>query len=264
MDSNDLTATLYFAAAVRAGADSSHTRLIPLELLKEPLSPHESFSQRILFSLQALGVIQPELSLSNAEDWLTAKDWIEIGPQTLAWRICWSPGDCRERSAIANALLSVIEPSESILEVLLSVWEDLALAEVAQYASWALATSGYNPKWAELATANFQEALKTFSIAQVMHLVQLGMRSLANTRRRGEVASGQLGSVFANSLGKFCRRAKLEKWTVRQIPRPMELPVSTIAALFAEDVTRLRGEYITRPPSVSSLLYAMTRERSVH
>ncbi|MFT3792217.1 MAG: hypothetical protein QM741_14355 [Rudaea sp.] len=185
MDSNDLTATLYFAAAVRAGADSSLTRLLPLQSLKEPLSPHGSFSQRILYSLQALGAIEPELSRANADDWLTAKDWIEMGPQTLAWRICWSPGDCRERNTLANALLSGIEPSDDVLKVLISVLEELALAEVVQYGSWVLAQSGYNPKWAEAATANFQEALGIFSIAQVMRLIQLAMRSLASIHQRG-------------------------------------------------------------------------------
>lgn len=264
MDSNDLTATLYFAAAVRAGADSSLTRLLPLQLLKEPLSPHENFSQRILFALQALGVIEPELSLSNAEDWLTAKDWVDIGPQTLAWRICWSPGDCRERSTMANALLSGIEPSESVLKALLDVWQDLALAEVVQYAAWALAKSGYNPKWAETATSSLREALGVFSVAQVMHLVQLAMRSLATTHQRGGVASSRLGTVFADSLSYFGRRAKLEKWTIREVARPTELPISAIATLFAHDVTRLHDEYATRAPSITALLDAMTRVRSVH
>lgn len=264
MDSNDLTATLYFAAAIRAGADSSLTRLLPLQLLKEPLSPHDSFSHRILFALQALGVIQPELSLSNAEDWLTAKDWLELGPQTLAWRICWSPGDCRERRLMAKALLSGIEPSEDILDVLLDVWRDLALAEVVQYAGWELAQSGYNPKWAETATHSFREAIQLFSIAQVMHLTQLAMRSLASTHQRGGIASSRLGNVFADSLSYFARRAKLEKWTVREVARPAELPISAIVALFAQEVTRLHNEYATRMPSTAALLDAMTRVRSVH
>lgn len=264
MDSNDLTATLFFAAAVRAGADSSLTRLLPLEHLKKPLSPHENFSQRILYSLQALGVIQPELSLSNAEDWLTAKDWMEIGPQTLAWRICWSPGDCRERTTMAHTLLSGIEPSESVLQVLLRVWEDLALAELVQYASWALAKSGYNPKWAEVATSNFQAALKRFSIAQTMHFVQLAMRSLASTHQRGGIVSSRLGTVFSDSLLYFVQRAKIEKWTVREVSRPSELPISTIATLFAQEVTRLHDEYSTRAPSTAALLDAMTRVRSLH
>jgi hypothetical protein len=264
VDLNDLTATLYFAAAVRAGADSSLTRLLPLQLLKEPLSPHENFSQRILFALQALGVIEPELSLSNAEDWLTAKDWIQIGPQTLAWRICWSPGDCRERSTMANVLLSGIEPSEDVLDVLLDVWRDLALAEVVQYASWTLGKSGYNPKWAEVAIPGFQGALKVFSIAQVMHLIQLAMRSLTSVHQRGGIASSRLGTVFADSLSYFSHRAKLEKWTVREVSRPTELPVSAIVALFAQEVTRLGDEYVTRAPSTAALLDAMTRVRSVH
>lgn len=264
MDSNDLTATLYFAAAVRAGADSSLTRLLPLQRLKEPLSPHESFSQRMLFALQALGVIQPELSLSNAEDWLTAKDWFEMGPQTLAWRICWSPGDCRERNTMANALLSGIEPSDDVLRALLDVWRDLALAEVVQYADWELAKSGYNPKWAEAATSSLREALHIFSISQVMHLTQLAMRSLASTHQRGGIASSRLGTVFSDSLSYFARRAKLEKWTVREVARPAELPISAIVTLFSQEVTRLHDEYATRTPSTAALLDAMTRVRSVN
>ncbi len=264
MDSNDLTATLYFAAAVRAGADSSLTRLLPLQLLKEPLSPHESFSQRILFALQALGVIEPELSLANADDWLTAKDWVELGPQTLAWRICWSPGDCRERSTMANTLLSGIEPSEDALAVLLDVWRDLALAEVVQYANWELAKSGYNPKWAETATSSLREALHIFSVSRVMHLTQLAMRSLASTHQRGGIASNRLGTVFADSLSYFARRAKLEKWKVREAARPAELPISAIAVLFAQKVTRLHDEYTSRTPSIAALLDAMTRTRAVH
>ncbi|TLY46758.1 MAG: hypothetical protein E6K53_17225 [Gammaproteobacteria bacterium] len=264
MSPSDLTATLYFAAAVRAGADSSLTRLLPLDRLKEPLSPHENFSQRILFSLQALGAIQPELSLANAEDWLTAKDWTEIGLQTLAWRICWSLRDCRDRSAMANALLSSIEPSEDALEVLFRVWEDLALAEVVQYASWSLAKSGYNPRWAQTGVASFRKALNTFSITQVMHLVQLAIRSVASTHHRGGILASRLGGVFADAVGSFSRRAVCEKWILRATPRPTELPISTLAAMFAQEVTRLDDDYLMRTPSTAALLDAMTRAQSVH
>jgi len=264
VDSNDLTATLYFAAAVRAGADNSLTRLLPLQFLKEPLSPHLCFSQRMLFALQALGVIEPELSLSNAEDWLTAKDWVELGPQTLAWRICWSPGYCRERNTMANALLSAIEPSEDVLDALLGVWRDLALAEVVRYASWELAKSGFNPKWGEAATSSLREALHIFSIARVMHLTQLAMRSLASIHQRGGIASSRLGPVFADSLTYFTRRAKLEKWSIREVSRPVELPISAIVVLFAQAVTRLHNEYATSTPSKTALLDAMTRVRSTH
>jgi hypothetical protein len=264
VESTDLTAALYFAAAVRVGADRSLTRLLPLELQKEPLSPHENFSQRILFSLQALGMIEPELPIANAENWLAARDWGEIGLRTLAWRIRWTPKDCRERSTLASELLRGIEPSESVLGALLGIWEDLALAEVMQYASWTLAKSGCNPHWAEDAVANLREALKSFSIAQVMYLIQLAMRSLATTHQRGGTAASRLGTVFADSLSYFARRARLEKWTVRDTARPLELPISAIAALFAEEVTQLNDDYVTRAPSKTALLNAMARVRAVH
>lgn len=264
MESIDLTAALYFAAAIRAAADSSLSRLLPLELHKEPLSPHENFSQRMLFSLQALGMIEPELSTENAGDWLFARDWGEIGLRTLAWRIRRKPNDCRDQTATVSELLLDIEPSESALDVLLGIWEDLALAEVLQYASWTLAKSGCNPHWAQRAISNLREALRTFSVAQVMYLIQLAMRSLASTHQRGGISSSRLGDVFADSLSYFSRRAKLEKWTVRDTTRPIELPTSAIARLFAIDVARLNDDYVTRTPSKVVLRDAMTRVRAVH
>jgi hypothetical protein len=264
VDSNELTANLYFAATVRVAADTSLTRLIPLGLLKEPLAPHESFSQRILIALQALGVIEPELSLSNAHDWLMARDWIELGLDTLAWRICWAPRECRDRQEIAQELLRTIEPSEDTLEGLLLIWEDLALAEVAQYTKWMLTRSGYNPLWVPLAIPNLRLALASYSATQVMHLVNIAVRSVASTHQRGGVASSRLGEVLADSLGSFTRRASVERWTLRSLPRPLELPISAIAAMFAHEVTRLDDEYLTRAPSVASLLHAMTRVRTLH
>ena len=264
MRSTDLTANLYFAATVRVAADSSLTRLLPLYALKEPLAPHSSFAQRMLLSLQALGAIEPELSVSNAEDWLTARDWIDLGIETLAWRICWSPGDCRDRRRFAEALLADIEPTESALESLVQIWEDLALAEVAHYADWALAKSGYNPHWALFAIERLREALRSFSVGQVMYFVHIALRSVATTHQQGGVASDRLGYVFADAIGSFSRRAIIEHWTVRGMARPSELPMSAIASLFAEEVTHLHDEYLTIPPSIGALLNAMTRVSSLH
>lgn len=264
MGSNDLTATLYFAAAIRAVADDSLTRLLPLNLLKVPLSPHKNFSLRILFSLQALGMIEPELSISNAVDWLSARDWIEVDVQTLTWRISWLPEVWQDRTTLTQQLLQDVELSESVLEVLLAIWEDLALAEVVEYASWSLAKSGYNPQWAEAGAASFRDALRVFSAAQVMHLVGLAIRSVASTHQRGGMVSSRLGEVLAAGVGSFSRRAVVEKWIVRHTPRPVDLPVSTIASIFAHELTRLDDSYLTRTPSIVALLDTTTHLRSVH
>ena len=264
MHSSELTANLYFAATVKVAADSSLTRLSPLFALKEPLAPHNSFAQRMLLSLQAIGAIEPELSMCHAEDWLTARDWIVLGIENLAWRIRWSPGYCRDRRRFAEELLADIEPSEGTLEALVQIWEDLALAEVAHYADWALAKSGYNPHWAILAADRLREALKTFSVAQVMYFVHIALRSVATTHQQGGVASDRLGHVFADAIGSWSRRAIVERWTVRGMVRPAEFQMSAIASLFAGHVTRLHDEYLTIPPSVDALENAMMRAGSMH
>ena len=264
MDSNQLTANLYFAATVRVAADLSLTRLLPLFALKEPLAPHGTFSQRILLSLQALGVIEPELSASNADDWLMARDWIDLGLDTLAWRIRWAPRDCRTRHEVAQELLRTVEASDETLEGLLIIWQDLATAEVVQYAAWALERSGYNPQWAEVAFGNIREALTHFSVAQTMYFVSIALRTVASTHQQGAVASNRLGHVLADAVGSFLRRARLEGWTVRGMARPSDMPMSMIAHIFAHEVTRLDDEYLTKTPSTQALLDAMTRTRSIH
>jgi hypothetical protein len=117
---------------------------------------------------------------------------------------------------------------------------------------------------AEVAIPGFQGALKVFSIAQVMHLIQLAMRSLTSVHQRGGIASSRLGTVFADSLSYFSHRAKLEKWTIKKVNRPIELPISVIASLFAQEVTRLDEEYATRTPSTNALREAMTCIRTIH
>ena len=264
MNSSDLTASLYFSAAVRVAADISLTRLLPLDALHLPLAPHENYSQRVLLSLQALGVIEPELSLPHADDWLLTRDWMRYGFDSVAWRIRWAPRDCRRQHEEVKELLKDVEPSEDAVFALLALWEDLALAEAIQYSRWTLAKSGYNPEWSNLAIDGLQQALKHFSVSQVMYLIYLAMRSLASTHQQGGVEASRLGQVFASSITSFSQRAGVEHWNIRGMSRPAELPLSTLATIFAYEVTRLDDEYLALRPSSAALQTAMTRLRTFH
>lgn len=265
MNPSDLTASLYFTAAVRVAADASLTRLLPLDALQKLLAPHEHFSHRILLSLQALGVIEPELSLAHADDWLLSRDWMKYGFDSVAWRIRWTPGDCRRRHDITKEIWTEVDfDDDESLSALLVHWEDLALAEVAQYTSWLLSKSGYNPDWTYFAIDSFRQSLQHFSVDQVMYLVYLSVRSVATTHQQGGVESAKLGLVFASSVASFSRRAKAESWNIRGMNRPTDLATSTISLIFAHEVTRLDDEYFTKCPSLELLRNSMTRHRTIH
>lgn len=264
MNSSDLTANLYFSAAVRVAADVSLTRLLPLDALRLPLAPHDHYSQRVLLALQALGIIEPELSPSHADDWLLARDWMHYSFDSVAWRIRWAPRDCSHQNDVVKALFKDIEPTEDAMQALLALWEDLALAEAIQYAQWTLAKSGYNPAWAGLATDGLRQALTQHSVNQVSYLTHLAMRSLATTHQQGGTEATRLGKVFACAVTSFAQRASVEHWTIRGMARPTELPMSTLATIFAHEVTRLDDEYLTLPPSLAALSTAITRHRTIH
>ncbi|WP_234411302.1 hypothetical protein [Rhodanobacter thiooxydans] len=265
MNPSDLTASLYFTAAVRVAADASLTRLLPLDALQNLLAPHEHFSHRILLSLQALGVIEPELSLAHADDWLLSRDWMKYGFDSVAWRIRWTPGDCRRRHDIANEIWSDVDfDDDESLSALLALWEDLALAEVAQYTGWLLSKSGYNPDWTYCAIDALRHALEIFSVNQVMYLVYLSVRSVATTHQLGGVESARLGLVFASSVTSFSGRANAEGWNIRGMTRPAELSMSSISLIFAHEVTRLDDEYFAKSPSLELLRGSMTRHRTLH
>jgi hypothetical protein len=197
-----LTAHLYFAAALRVGADSAYTRLLPLAALREPLVLHGRFSQRMLLALQALGYIEPELTLSHAEDWLYSRDWITHGFANVSWRILKPPG-----SAI-GALRNWAEGDDTTtaaLETWVEIWEDLALAEVAEYARWSLARSAFNRDWADEATSSLQQGLKHFGANQVMYLVHFALRSIALTHQRGGRADCATGPCVRVGDLELCR-----------------------------------------------------------
>nr|WP_225737701.1 hypothetical protein [Dyella acidiphila] len=237
---------------------------MPLGALHKPLAPHDHYSQRVLLSLHALGIIEPEISQSHAEDWLLARDWMRHGFDSVAWRIRWAPRDCRRQHEELNELLRDLELSEDTSLVLLALWEDLALAEVAQYARWSLAKAGYNPEWTERATDALHHALEDFSVSQVMYLIYLAMRTLAMTHQQGGLDATRLSHAFAEAISTYARRAQVESWAIRGMARPADLPMSTLALIFAHEVTRLDDEYLTKRPSLDALVGAMTRHRTLH
>lgn len=261
MTATDLTADLFFVSALRAGGHSSFTRLRPLADQSEPLAPHGRFAQRILLALQALGYIAPELSFSWAEDWLYARDWISRGFENVGWRVLRPPlpaADAIETWAEGT------DPTRSILEMWLGVWEELALAEVAEYARWSLAQSGFNPNWANEASAALQLGIDKFSVSQVMYLVHIALRSLALEHQRASSRINKLGHLFASSIYNYVQRAHSERWTIRAMMLPPDLPRSAISTLFAETVTGLGERYYTHRPCLDALSESIMSRQTFH
>ena len=257
----DLTADLFFVSALRAAADSSFTRLLPLADLREPLAPHPRFSQRMLLALQSVGYIQPELSLSWAADWLSSRDWFSHGFENVSWRIVRSPVESTD--ALYN-WAEGIDPTTSIFENWLRMWEDLALAEVAAYTRWSLGHVGFNPCWANETTAALTAGLQKFSIQQLMYLVHIALRSLALQHQRASTGVGRLGHLFSSTIHNYVQRAHTERWTIRGMVRTPDLPRSAIAALFADAVTGLGERYYTDRPCLDSLASALVAGNTVH
>lgn len=211
-----------------------------------------------------LGVIEPELTLSQAHDWLHSKDWPRRGLESVAWRIRWTPRDCLRQHEAAQQLLADIDPSNEVLEVLLDIWEDLGAAEAVQYAGWTLSRYGYNPQWAQSARDALSRSLQTFSVSQVMYLVQLAARTVVTTHLQRDAGSARLDEVFVSSIGSFTRRAVAESWEVRSVARPSELPLSALSSIFAHEVTKLDDAYLDVRPSSEALVRALLRDRTIH
>jgi len=257
----DLTADLFFVSALKAAADSSLTRLLPLADLRQPLAPHPRFAQRMLLALQSVGYIQPELSQSWAADWLSSRDWFSHGFENVSWKVVRSP--LESTSALYNWAEGT-DQTTSIFENWLRLWEDLALAEVSEYTRWSLAQVGFNPRWANVATGALKAGLEKFSVQQVMYLVHIALRSLALHHQRASTGIGRLGHIFSNSIHNYVQRAHHEAWRIRGMVRTPDLPRSAIATLFADSVTGLGDRYYTDRPCLDSLASALVDGHTVH
>ncbi|WP_313920752.1 hypothetical protein [Tahibacter sp.] len=261
MPATNLTADLYFVSALRAGADRSRTRLLPLADLKEPLAPHGRFAQRMLLALQSLGYIEPELSLSWADDWLDSRDWLSHGFENVSWRILRSAGASNEALHVWG---DELDTSPGALRTWAAVWQDLALAEVAEYARCSLADTGFNPNWATDAAESLQAGLTKFSVHQIMYLVHIALRSLALEQRRLLPRGGKPGHAFSAAIRNYVRRASTEGWVIRAPSHPLDLPRSAITVIFAEMVTGLGDRYYTERPSLDALTRSVASRQTQH
>ncbi|KRA31749.1 hypothetical protein ASD68_13995 [Rhodanobacter sp. Root627] len=87
---------------------------------------------------------------------------------------------------------------------------------------------------------------------------------MATTHQQGGTEATRLGKLVACAVTRFAQRAIVEYWTIRRMVRPTELPMSTLATIFAHVVTRLDDEYLTLPPSLAALSTAITRHRTIN
>jgi hypothetical protein len=258
---HDLTADLFFVSAIRVGADMTFTRLLPLANLPTPLAPHIRFSQRILLALQSMGYIQPELSLSWADDWLSSRDWLSRGFESVSWSILHTPHE--STSALANWAADT-DTVTSAFDNWLRIWEDLALAEVVEYTRWSLANVGFNPSWANETHEALVGGLSKFSIKQMMYIVHIALRSLALQHQRASTGIGRLGHLFSSSIHNYVQRAATERWTIRSMVRTPDLRQSAIVTTFSDTVTGLGEHFYTERPSLDALVRAHMGDQTLH
>lgn len=255
----DLTADLFYMAAVRAGGERGVTRLLPLSEFRQPLAPHKRFSERMLIALLGIGYIEPDLPVSQSENWLCSRDGLFRGFESLRWRTKRSPAI--SMIALEN-WTEGSDPERSVLDAWLEVWEDLALAEVAEYTRWSLAEAGFNPTWALDSINALASGLAKFSVRQVTYLVNVTMRSMALECRRASTGALRLERTFATSLYDVVQRAIAEHWAVRGLAHTADFPRSAIADVFTETVTELGDWYYSERPSLDVIASALRSRKS--
>lgn len=258
----DLTADLFYMAAIRAGGERGVTRLLPLSEFRQPLAPHKRFSERMLIALLGIGYIEPDLPVSQSENWLCSRDGLFRGFESVRWKTKRSPA--ASMVALEN-WTEGSDPERSVLEAWREMWEDLALAEVAEYTRWSLAEVGFNPTWALDSIKALASGLTRFSVRQVTYLVNVTLRSMALERRRASTGASKLDRTFAVLLCDVVQRAIAEHWAIRGLARTTDLPRSAIAAVFAETVTELGDRYYSECPSLDVIASALrSRETTLN
>ena len=254
----DLTADLFYVAAIRAGGERG-TRLLPLSEFRQPLAPHKRLSERMLIALLAIGYIEPDLPVSQSEDWLCARDGLFRGFESVRWKTRRSP---TLASIALENWCEGSDPNRSVLEAWRDMWEDLALAELAEYTRRSLMEAGFNPSWALDAINALTAGLQTFSVRQVMYLVHVTLRSMALSRMRVKAGACGAERAFATSLCDVVQRAIAEHWAVRGLARAADFPRSAIADVFTEMVTELGDRYYSERPSLDVIASALRSRKT--
>jgi hypothetical protein len=225
---------VFFTAYARIGAAEDLSYFVPLELIKEPLSPRGAMDVDIglalLRSSARLLEVHPgsrvEAFAWDAEDapktfYVSKVHWLVPGGDVP--RVLRELDDRLEASREA-----VIDDSAQIAKL----WEEIAVEEVLEYLAVALDDHNLPFTPGDTTRLVIASTLEHFSVAQVFGFVWRAAKDAAAFQARGH-ARQHAANTVTGSIQRQADRARSEGWNVKPFRRDRRCPQSEVSRVFS-------------------------------
>ncbi|WP_133883480.1 hypothetical protein [Panacagrimonas perspica] len=134
-------------------------------------------------------------------------------------------------------------------EELFTVWRELAISEVAGFLGHELGEHRFDEGWALAAVPAFERGLRKLSANQMFYLCWLAVREAASRYLRFPASVHTLSDSLVSYIDQRVDRAISERWALKEWSDYRGRTHSSVAAVFADQVTGLGSDYLGRVPS---------------
>lgn len=251
-----LRQSLFLSAAL---ADSPSAVGLRYAKPRNRLAPHRGFSAQILHELAECQAIILHPAFESQRTWAppsTSEPAWELSPRfevipQLQGKLI---GYARNLAAAPGAD-----------EELFTLWRELVISEAAGYLGRELNDHRFDENWALAAVPALEKGLRRLSANQMFYFCWMSVRETASRYLRYPSAVHTLAEGLVDYIDQRVDRALAERWTVRDWNCSSRRVPSSLATIFAEQLTDLGSEYLGSVPSrarvdVSARLIARSQE----
>jgi hypothetical protein len=245
-----LTDVVYLLSIMRAGSYENLSKIMPVSMFEQALSPTKDFTSEIINHLYINGLIyvHPDTEPDGFVDENIERFYI--------WHVYYAPPISKESpdnpSNLFSELLSRITESwsEEWCQEALTLWKRVALEETKEYLLFVLNEHHFEFSPGEKTNRYLEFALQHFSTAQVFNTIWRAAKDAAAYYQREGISKKQAANSAIASIQRTSERAMAERWEVKPFGRNFKCPQTMISEVLYNSALQLSEDGFTSIPNI--------------
>lgn len=232
--------SLFLLAAI---ADAASTTGFRYAKARNRLAPHRGFTAQILDELAECGAITLRPAMESYRSWAPA------APSEPDWSLNPRFESIPHVQAHLTRHAKALAATPGAEEELFTLRRELVISETAGYLSHELNDHRFDESWALSAVPALEKGLRRMSANQMFYFCWMSVRETASRYLRYPGAVHTLAEGLVAYIDQRVDRALAERWTIRDWNYSSRRVPSSVATVFAEQLTDLGAEYLGSVPS---------------
>jgi hypothetical protein len=245
-----LTDIVYLLSLMRAGAYENLSKIIPVAMFEQPLSPTKEFTSEIINYVHGKGLIyvHPDTEPEGFVD-----DDVE---RFYIWHVYYAPPISKNspdnQTGLFSELLSRINApwTQDWCEEALQLWKRVALEESKEYLLFVLNEHHFEFSPGEKTNQYLEFALQHFSTSQVFNTIWRAAKDAAAYYQREGISKKQAANSAIASIQRISERAMAERWEIKPFGRNFKCPQTMISEVLYNSALKLSDEGFTSIPNI--------------